>query len=64
MKKIGQGMKDLFIEMSESLAGWIDDTGEQFSKKKKQQSQCSPKNGQCTKTCAAEKPKPEPGLKK
>lgn len=63
MKKIGQGMKDLFIEMSESLAGWIDDTGEQFSKKKKQQKQCSQKSGQCTNNCA-EKPKPEPGMKK
>lgn len=30
MKKIGQGIKDTFMEMSSSLAGWIDDTGNQF----------------------------------
>lgn len=34
MKKIGKGIKDTFIEMSSSLAGWIDDTGNQFSSKK------------------------------
>ena len=34
MKKIGKSIKDTFIEMSTSLAGWIDDTGAQFSGKK------------------------------
>ncbi len=34
MKKIGKSIKDTFIEMSSSLAGWIDDTGTQFSSKK------------------------------
>lgn len=34
MKKIGKGIKDTFIEMSSSLAGWIDDTGTQFMGKK------------------------------
>jgi len=35
MKKIGKSIKDTFIEMSSSLAGWIDDTGTQFSGKNK-----------------------------
>lgn len=35
MKKIGKTIKNTFIEMSSSLAGWIDDTGTQFSGKKK-----------------------------
>ena len=35
MKKIGKTIKDTFIEMSSSLAGWIDDTGAHFSGKKK-----------------------------
>ncbi|MCQ2382098.1 MAG: hypothetical protein MJ054_02225 [Clostridia bacterium] len=34
MKKLGKSIKDTFIEMSNSLAGWIDDTGKQFSGKK------------------------------
>ena len=34
MKKIGKSIKDTFIEMSSSLAGWIDDTGNQFAGKK------------------------------
>lgn len=34
MKKIGKSIKDTFIEMSNSLAGWIDDTGAQFTGKK------------------------------
>ena len=34
MQKIGKSIKDTFIEMSNSLAGWIDDTGDQFSGKK------------------------------
>lgn len=34
MKKIGKTIKDTFIEMSSSLAGWIDDTSTQFSAKK------------------------------
>lgn len=36
-KKIGKSIKDAFIEMSSSLAGWIDDAGNQFSGKKKSQ---------------------------
>ena len=35
IKKIGKSIKDTFIEMSSSLAGWIDDTGNQFAGKKK-----------------------------
>ena len=35
MKKIGKGIKEAFIEMSSSLAGWIEDTGTQFSRKKR-----------------------------
>ena len=35
MKKLGKSIKDTFIEMSASLAGWIDDTGNQFAGKKK-----------------------------
>ena len=35
MQKIGKSIKDTFIEMSSSLAGWIDDTSEQLSGKKK-----------------------------
>ena len=31
MQKIGKSIKDTFIEMSSSLAGWIDDTSNQFS---------------------------------
>ena len=34
MKKIGKTIKDTFIEMSSSLAGWIDDTSTQFTAKK------------------------------
>ena len=34
MQKIGKTIKDTFIEMSSSLAGWIEDTGNQFSGKK------------------------------
>ncbi len=34
MQKIGKSIKDTFIEMSNSLAGWIDDTGAQFTGKK------------------------------
>ncbi len=34
MKKIGKSIKNTFIEMSNSLAGWIDDTGAQFTGKK------------------------------
>lgn len=34
MKKIGKSIKDTFVEMSSSLAGWIDDVGEQFNGKK------------------------------
>lgn len=34
MKKIGKTIKDTFVEMSSSLAGWIDDTSTQFSAKK------------------------------
>ena len=34
VKKIGKSIKETFIEMSNSLAGWIDDTGTQFSSKK------------------------------
>lgn len=34
MKKIGKTIKDTFVEMSSSLAGWIDDTGAQFTGKK------------------------------
>jgi len=34
MKKIGKSIKNTFIEMSSSLAGWIDDTGNQFAGKK------------------------------
>ncbi len=71
MKKIGQGLKETFMEMSESLAGWIDDTGNQFTKKKKSQcqgqncqnktagNQTAPKNNS-----TVEKPKPEPGIEK
>ncbi len=33
MEKIGKSIKDTFVEMSSSLAGWIDDTGAQFSGK-------------------------------
>ena len=36
MQKIGKSIKDTFIEMSSSLAGWIDDTGARFSGKKQQ----------------------------
>ena len=35
MQKLGKSIKDTFIEMSTSLAGWIDDTGNQFAGKKK-----------------------------
>jgi len=35
MKKLGKTIKDTFVEMSSSLAGWIDDTGSQFMGKKK-----------------------------
>ena len=35
MKKVTKSIKDAFIEMSSSLAGWIDDTSTQFSRKKK-----------------------------
>ncbi len=35
MKKLGKTIKDTFVEMSSSLAGWIDDTGNQFMGKKK-----------------------------
>ena len=38
MQKIGKSIKDTFIEMSSSLAGWIDDAGTQFAGKKKSQS--------------------------
>ncbi|MCM1403917.1 MAG: hypothetical protein NC133_00185 [Prevotella sp.] len=34
MKKIGASIKNTFIEMSNSLAGWIDDTGAQFTGQK------------------------------
>ncbi len=34
MQKIGQTIKDTFMEMSTSLAGWIDDTSDQLSGKK------------------------------
>ena len=34
IKKIGKTIKDTFVEMSNSLAGWIDDTSAQFSGKK------------------------------
>lgn len=34
MKKLGKSIKNTFIEMSSSLAGWIDDTGAQFRGKK------------------------------
>ena len=34
MQKLGKSIKNTFIEMSSSLAGWIDDTGAQFSGKK------------------------------
>ncbi len=34
MKKLGKTIQKTFIEMSSSLAGWIDDTGNQFSGKK------------------------------
>lgn len=34
MKKIGKSIKDTFIEMSSSLAGWIEDTGDQLMGKK------------------------------
>ena len=65
MRKIGQGLKETFMEMSESLAGWIDDTGNQFTKKKKQSGtkNCGTAGH---KTCnnTVEKPKPEPGIKK
>ena len=37
MKKLGKSIKDTFIEMSSSLAGWIDDTGAKFSGKKSTQ---------------------------
>lgn len=72
MKKIGQGLKETFMEMSESLAGWIDDTGDQFTKKKRQNCQGSQKTG-CAKgntqsqnqsRTTVEKPKPEPGLER
>ncbi|MBS7401300.1 MAG: hypothetical protein KIG16_02165 [Eubacteriales bacterium] len=33
MQKVGQTIKDTFMEMSTSLAGWIDDTSDQFSAK-------------------------------
>lgn len=36
MQKIGKSIKNTFIEMSSSLAGWIDDTGTRFSGKKQQ----------------------------
>ena len=35
MKKLGKTKKETFVEMSSSLAGWIDDTGNQFTGKKK-----------------------------
>ena len=38
MQKIGKSIKDTFIEMSSSLAGWIDDAGTQFSGKKSKRS--------------------------
>lgn len=34
MQKIGNKIKNTFMEMSTSLAGWIDDTSDQFSGKK------------------------------
>lgn len=34
MQKIGKSIKNTFIEMSSSLAGWIDDTGARFAGKK------------------------------
>lgn len=34
MQKIGKSIKNTFMEMSTSLAGWIDDTSDQFSGKK------------------------------
>ena len=34
MQKLGKSIKNTFIEMSSSLAGWIDDTGAQFSGQK------------------------------
>ncbi len=43
MQKIGKSIKDTFIEMSSSLAGWIDDTSEQLSGKKK-----TPKTPKCS----------------
>lgn len=34
MQKIGKSIKNTFIEMSTSLAGWIDDAGTHFAGKK------------------------------
>ena len=50
MKKIGQGIKETFIEMSESLAGWIDDTSTQFSGKSKKNNTTTAKSSAASKT--------------
>ncbi len=47
MKIIGKTIKDTFIEMSSSLAGWIDDTGMQFSGKKKKNNSTNSNNKTC-----------------
>ena len=53
MKKIGQGIKETFIEMSESLAGWIDDASTQFSGKSKKTNSTAAKNSSVSKTKAS-----------
>ena len=64
MRKIGQGLKETFMEMSESLASWIDDTSNQFTKKKKQSGTKCGSAGQKNCNHTVEKPKPEPGIEK
>ena len=48
MQKIGKSIKDTFIEMSSSLAGWIDDAGNQFAGKKKKSSSTAKKTSGTT----------------
>ncbi len=38
MSKMGKAVKDTFIEMSDSLAGWIDDVSTNFTGNKKPKS--------------------------
>lgn len=52
MKKVGKTIKDTFMEMSQSLAGWIDDASTHLSKQYRRSTQ-STTNNAASKTTAS-----------